>query len=427
MDTKKDIGAAVKNRLQDFKDTPDNLVWDTIEIELKKKKKRRAIIWFSGLGFALILSMLWLINPLNSSAHSTEHFENNTVEEHRSNTSNSNNIVNSNDQETPELKENSNALKNEQNLEKGTLDNRKESAQSDGTTKTVNTKNYHNPKNPLTPAQSPISAKASSKSNRTTGLTSLKTTHHDDHQISESNKSKNNTEDPSIKLTKSTSITANTRDEIKRKTVAQRDSMLAIRAQIRDSIKKQRQSKQLVSEDLKEETIKDSTILEDQSRWSITPQLSLSTYGAFNAKTTENFSVNYGVLASYRMTNYTYLRIGVRKLDLNQTIDGQEKRVEYLEFPLDIKYVPFKKKINPYITGGLSYFNLQKAVTSDTNNLDYKATVSFNLGLGVETRLFSTFYFNIEPNFNYQLKPFNQNNDINPFIFSINTGIEYRF
>ena len=428
MDTKKDIGAAVKNKLLEFKDSPDDLIWHTIEAELKKKKKKRAFIWFSGIGLALIILTLWLVSPFDTSnkpANPMDYNANNkSIIEPKTKP-----IINSTDANISEknqhYKEDSTTFNTKEKAPESSSHNQKPTNKQSIVNSNKSTRiSQDEPHNTRLRSNTKTSAPPKANTNNSTmsrketaSQTTMKLQNNQDTQVSESK---------SVEGSSTKALALQTRSAIKKRKQAQRDSILAIRENIKDSIKAQRQSKPLVLEETEDEKIKDSTLF-DHSRWSITPQLSLSTYGAFKAKATDNFSVNYGVLASYRMTNYTYLRIGVRKLDLNQTIDGNQKNVEYLEFPLDIKYVPFHKKINPYITGGLSYFSLQNVETSDANSSDYKATVSFNLGLGVETKLFNSFYFNIEPNFNYQLNPFNQNNDINPFIFSINTGIEYRF
>ena len=49
MDTKKDIGASIKHKLESFKDTPDDFVWANIEGQLKKKKKKRALLYWLSL------------------------------------------------------------------------------------------------------------------------------------------------------------------------------------------------------------------------------------------------------------------------------------------------------------------------------------------------------------------------------------------
>jgi hypothetical protein len=74
-----------------------------------------------------------------------------------------------------------------------------------------------------------------------------------------------------------------------------------------------------------------------ETRWSINPQLIISNYGAFNAKTSDNASTNYGLLLGLRITNNSFLRFGVRKLELMQTVDSISNNIRYLEFPLEVK------------------------------------------------------------------------------------------
>ncbi|WP_298754925.1 porin family protein [uncultured Psychroserpens sp.] len=409
METKKDIGAALKSRLEPFKDSPDDLVWNTIEAKLKKKKKRRVLfLWFSGLGVALLFLMLGIVDPFHYfdknktiEIETVDQYPNNnsnTTKDHSSTISNTESLSNENTHQLdhPSVVENEEVDKTNQN--------------------TVST----------SPNQRKIQRPQHNLPNKQDNTLSHLNSQQDDNINDTSKKSIDN----NISLSennKTALLTSDSKRQILEERKRRRDSLIAANKKVRDSIKMQRQSRSLVSEENTKE--KDSSNLDDQSKWSITPQVTLSYYGALNTKTSDNFSVNYGVLASYRMTPKTYLRIGVRQLKLNQTIDsdGTERNVEYLEFPIEIKYRPRNNRINPYITGGLSYFKLQEDSNNSSNNFEYKATMGLNLGLGLETKLFNQIYFNLESNFNYQLKPFTQKNNIEPFIFSIHTGIEYRF
>ena len=60
-------------------------------------------------------------------------------------------------------------------------------------------------------------------------------------------------------------------------------------------------------------------------------------------------------------------------------------------------------------------------------NLEFGDNASLNFGLGIEHKLFDRFYINLESNFNYQIEPITSNIDYTPYIFSISTGIDYRF
>ena len=411
MDTKKDIGASIKHKLESFKDTPDDFVWANIEGQLKKKKKKRALLyWLSGTGLGLLVLILWLINPMhpNIETHTTETKINSVSHPNSTQVSKDSNTLDSNNEHS----------KVTEISDTNTMD--------DTPSEDVNQQLVKQASTSETSEHSNIKKTPQQITNRNKNLN---TTQNNKTQIVRSKISETPKTAPNTKIAieQPNNDTAKNIKNEKRSAraiaIAKRDSLIAANKKIRDSLKEQQHSKRLVSE----EKTKDSIIEDDQSRWSITPQATLSYYGAFNTKTSDNLSFNYGVLASYRMTEDTYLRIGLRRLRLNQTIDQTERIVEYLEFPLEIKYVPFNSKFKPYLTSGLSYFKLQSMELSNTDNFEYKATMGINLGLGLETKLFNHIYYNLETNFNYQLKPFTQKNNVSPFIVSIHTGIEYRF
>nr|WP_315969317.1 hypothetical protein [Psychroserpens burtonensis] len=101
--------------------------------------------------------------------------------------------------------------------------------------------------------------------------------------------------------------------------------------------------------------------------------------------------------------------------------------MRYLEFPLEVKYFFRNKKLNPYITGGLSYFKYENSHSENSISLEYGDNVSLNFGLRLEHKLIDRLYINIESNFSYQIEPVTTTIDYTPYIFSISTGIDYRF
>ncbi|MDG5490119.1 PorT family protein [Psychroserpens sp. SPM9] len=414
METKKDFGAAVKQKLESYKDRPDDLVWTHIEAQLKKKKKRRGfIIWFFGAGLGILLVTLLLINPFkNSIENSLENTDttpvNPTTEQQRTTKIK---LETETETETQTITETETVTETETE----TVTETETEAETETKANFVNTNTIKNFENQSANTHHLYQTENSNTSN-----------------IKKQQLQEPPSNSEALETTKepSDNVSAADKTQMKReRAIAKRDSLIALKNKMRDSIREQRESNRLTSEELLKEKAKDSSEQDDQSRWSITPQAIVSYYGALNAKTSDNISINYGVLASYRMTSDTYLRLGVRKLYLNQTLseDNSERTVEYLEFPLEVKYAPFNSQFNPYFTGGLSYFKLREGSNSDTNSFEYKATMGLNLGLGIETKVFKNFFFNLESNFNYQLKPFTQKNSIDPFIFSLSTGLEYRF
>jgi hypothetical protein len=416
METKKDIGAAIKHRLTAFKDSPDSIVWNTIEGELKKKKKRGALfLWFTGFGFATLILGFWLISPNKSSVEKDNiDREINTVDANKTATNKTKaapNIIRFDSHPSIQTDPGTHVIESSENrlIHKNAVSDSNRTMISERSNKETDKQqlpnsNYNQNYSLKNEPNSTINTALDVSNSSSDKTTSLKV-------------QKADTTDLIIK-----SKQVNTRDL----TMAKRES-LAINKRIRDSIKKTRQSQNRFSEEKTEKTTTDSITEDEQSKWSITPHTTLSYYGAFNNKTTDNFTLNYGVLASYRMTPNTYIRIGVRQLNLQQTIENETHKLEYLEFPLEIKHSPFHKKINPYFTGGFSYFFLQNTNINNLNTTDYSATLSINIGLGVATKIFKKMYFNLEPKFNYQLKPFTNENAVKPYILSIQTGIEYRF
>ena len=350
MKTNKDIGAALKHRLDSFKNSPDDLVWNKIETKLQKKKKKKTkILWLCKIGISSLLFLLWLSNPFQNTVDSDSQKTNTIISDYNTETSTKKDSF-STKYNTPII------LK----IENDSL-------------------NYKN--KPSDNKKSALNSKLHFESTQSIKKPSLNKTN-----------SKTTTIIINKNIKKDNLITSN----IPKK---QQDSLFKLDEGLKFSSEEE--------EEEEEESI---------SRWSITPQSILTYYS-------NNFTLNYGVIFSYRVNEKIFLRIGTRKLNLKQTIDDFQINIEYLELPLKVKYIPFDKKINPYFTGGLSYFILQKATI---NNQDYMTSISLNAGLGIEHKLYKDLFFNIDSNINYKIKTVSKNN-ISPFIFSINAGIEYRF
>ena len=165
------------------------------------------------------------------------------------------------------------------------------------------------------------------------------------------------------------------------------------------------------------------------SKWSVTAEAIGSNYSAFQNDIQKSTTLNFGVLASYRLSNKAYLRTGCRRLFLEQITNTRTDELDYLEFPLEVKYRPFGMKINPYIVAGVSLLTLQKSTYANSLNNDYPAKTSLftNLGLGVETKLIKHFYLNAEGRFNLFLKPPTSELEKHPYMVSFSMGLEYRF
>jgi len=75
----------------------------------------------------------------------------------------------------------------------------------------------------------------------------------------------------------------------------------------------------------------------------------------------------------------------------------------------------------------MSFFSLKESNFNNSLNRDYQTPFSLNAGLGLEVKVLDKLYLNTEGNFNYQLQPFKGDNEIKPYIYSIQFGIEYKF
>ena len=176
-----------------------------------------------------------------------------------------------------------------------------------------------------------------------------------------------------------------------------------------------------------DEFVKDSSNLKNL-RWALNPHIITSTYGAFQSKKFNNFTTSYGISLSYRITKKAYVRLGVNNINLVNTENSIKNKLEYLEVPLELKYLILDKKMNPFLTTGLSYFKLKNNESEFGNILEnLNTSLSINLGIGIEYKIMNELYINIESDFKYQLKPLATNADFKPYIFSTSVGIEYRF
>jgi hypothetical protein len=406
MKTNKDIGYSLKNKLDGFKDSPDDIVWSRIDKKLKKRK-RKVLFWYFSAGIA---SLFILLLTLHS-------FENKSNKE-----------LKPAFQSKPALKnelKNKDLIKIKNNLNK----NEKKSEKLNSIPELA--KNKKNPNDSLHKAhviksrvtlieqgqtlKTTTSGKHETHQNKLKNRTNNSNQNIDNYNRSTHDKTKvsnfSNIEKKSISNTKIDTLKNDELEKLNLQVIV--DSILVD------------ETKELILEE-KEETIKDS-IEERQKKWSINPQYIISKYGDFKAETNSDVTTNYGILLGLRLKNKAYLRFGIKKLSLNNHLDGEENKVDYLEIPIEVKYLFRNKKLNPFATAGVSYFKLQSN-NDNENNIEYtKFTISTNFGIGLEYKLFESFYINIESNFNYQIKPISNDIGYKPYILSISTGIEYQF
>ncbi|MBR9844865.1 MAG: outer membrane beta-barrel protein [Algicola sp.] len=392
MEIKKDVGQAIEEHLTHLNESPDDLVWKNIEEELKKEKKDRYIIpfWLRYVSIGAILFILLL----NRNSSSSPIKPNDTNKEKHQKTS----ITNKN---------------NQFNQDKITKQN------TNNTSERHRNKNSNSYKNSIIKEKKTVSAYSNKKNINNFSSVTINTAVKTDSVI-------NNTSQSVFKL--------NTKKVDSQATSTKTSETSKTKESVEEAI--------LIAEK-KHETEKDSVSnSKTKNKWSIYPNISLVSYNGFNESFKDKISVNYGVLLKYQISEEGSIRLGVSKLDLQHTYEintvSITQEVSYFEIPLEFNYMLSKKKVQISLIGGFSYFITtdahQKSLNENnnliqSNNKDVfnSSTMSLNLGLNFNAKVYNNFYLNIEPIFKYQLSPYTDTVNFNPYLISISSGIEYKF
>lgn len=174
---------------------------------------------------------------------------------------------------------------------------------------------------------------------------------------------------------------------------------------------------------------------------------------------TVNVTEKIGVRLGYELTNFNlttlnaetnttnYSFIDYNKNTSNQTIytnSGNSERMDiqqtisYGSIPLELRYKFIGNKFGLTGIGGISYLYLSKNEISiqtnngfsqpigKTSNLS-KVALSASIGVGLDYQLNQRLRVIVEPIFDYQLKTFEKSSSIQPFSFSMRTGLRYNF
>jgi hypothetical protein len=405
MKNNQDIGTALKSKLEDLHNSPDDFVWDAIEDKLKKKK-RRLLFWYFTFGLGLIILTLFIYNTVNKNA--ITNFKSQDLNTKIVEQEDHLNSLSPTDFETKNVNQQANKTLNTEEQPSNTTQSLHNNLVITKKESTPSFKNSKNSYDFITPSKNQKRSNSEVDQQK------------NDKNLQPYSKEANNAKSLAI---------ANQPDVKAAQTHNKKGALQKGVEKVPDSLLKTKDDVVSISEkedSLEENSIKDS-LVQRQIKWSINPQLVISNYSAFGTKTKDNTSINYSLLLGAQITHNTFLRVGVRKLDLMQTVNNSANSVSYLEFPLEAKYLFSDKTFNSYATGGLSYFKLDGKSVESSTNLEYDDTMSLNIGLGIEHKLFDRFYINLESNLNYLIKPISSNINYTPYIFSISTGIDYRF
>ena len=198
---------------------------------------------------------------------------------------------------------------------------------------------------------------------------------------------------------------------------------------------------QLVIDSLKMIETKSSPAQEKTERtWRFSPYASLDHYNAFGRSTNKQNTFNFGAFLYFYASNYTALRIGVKKMNLQYNFldrnDAGQQQVSYLEVPLEVRsFFNKEKKFKTSFIAGGSFMMVQDATLIDFENnsmmenkdLFTSSSFSLNAGLGLHYDLNSKWRLNLESLFKYHVEPFSRNQSFSPYNLSLNFGVEYGF
>ncbi len=456
MGTKREIGSALNEQLKSLGATPSDQVWDNLESELKKKKRRRLIpFWFWPIGIGMLLTGFIL------GGYFFNYFTNNS-----SNVKQSNTFV-----LDQEAKENVNipeplisnpAIKNS-NIE---TNNKNVVASELQEEENTSPKNHH-----------------------------LKNTVYSaNHTVPNKNNLGNIVADSQIQTRRDQNnrITFNLDEEvINQKTLSNSDIVNDVRSTaVSDSLINNFED--LAKGDVQIEKnnfvevpkSKESDSIQNayMNPWSVSASGMLTWYDIFKDgslidkrldrnQVDRNMKLNYGIALHHNLYNKWTIRIGVNlvKYDqLTKNIDPNSinfQRLErvsyqvdeqlvsdfidssndieirqdftYLEIPIQARYSFVGDKIDLAAIVGLQnrlLLNDRIYLTSLTRELQigkseniYDYGVSAHLSLASRVHLFNKFYFNIEPAIYQHLQPFETDGVNLSTEFRVTTSLEYKF
>lgn len=406
MSEKKDIGTALRSKMDGYTTKPRVNLWPGIEAKLKRKKKR-GFLRIILIGFISAFIAIFLIYELGYNSSSTDPIDseiNSLTDDQTENEKSKDSIDSSTNKEPKSSDYNRNDTSNDHSRElpKLTLE---------GSSSTKNT-------------QEEDTDSKSSKKNRG----DKRNADRSDLKQNDLN-SKGGKNDLSIDL----SVTGKSSKD----KTPNESNLLPVDLKRLGELKLKLDSIQLY----KGKNLQDSLSSEEEEKefnWSLFPYVSLDHYNAFGRTTTEQNSFNYGIYLSYYSTKRLLLRSGFKPLNLQYNFQNNERQqqVKYSEIPMEARYFITNKSRfkSSFIVGG-SYLFLQSATLIDfTNNISRDNRDSFNrnifslnAGLGLHYDLSKRWRVNLEYIFEYHPTPFTRSQEYSPYNSSLSFGIEYRF
>ncbi|MEO9954768.1 hypothetical protein [Nonlabens sp.] len=473
MGTKKEIGSVINNKLDSLKVTPSDQLWDRLEESLQEKKKRRILpfwFWYGTVGTLLIGILLGgsfyhfssEYNSEQKGIHKDSNLKSSISEKQFINTNNYDNLLS--------VKNDSVLIDSNDLLVEFNVNNDEVSVSK---TQDVNLK-----VNTTIASYSQNNSNSYSRSSAPIGSNSriAMSSHEDQNKFNEPNTDQNDSdileEDLSTKRDfsdiENALILKNTTE-----TEGAVEDSLSVNQKEKQKKKRKRNKK---------ERKKDSITKPYVSPWSVSVSGIVNSYDNFGKtslidnrldgnQVDRDTKLNYGIAFHYSPQDSKHtLRVGVNYVKYGQTTRLENSSINlerlqyvsykadptmvsdylstatdieifqeftYIEFPLQLRYSLYKKKVDfGLMVGVQSRVLLEDSIRFKSNvgdlevgesNTLFDFGVSAHLSLPARFKLYKKFYFNVEPSIYYHVKPYEADNISTPSEFRLTTSLEYKF
>lgn len=487
MESKKNIGKLFRENLDQMNFSPSEKVWNKIEVDLeKKKKKRRFLFWLFFTAFTTSMLTIGAVVYFSNTQTKTDASIKNP-------SSNATNSIDTSNQNKSNLSSKPSAKKSYSNTDIENNDKQlksKESIKKSDTKKVYKTKNNKLISEKGAPTSNPSRQSRSTKLNSTYKVS--KTFKYGKKSNSRKNKAtsskEKNSSNPSKKTsdpnTTSNSVVPISFDKLENNTTSnQKETNDSIAKKEQDSIQKNTVKKQNKKEinPKPEDSTTEKTENEFKKVVIVAPYVGVNYngfIGNYDALTKGNsinkkgsFAESYGVLVRYMISETTGFQLGVGKLNskyevtidrassafINEETISTElpaqfynnvfanseeikltKETSYYEVPIEGYYVLLNKKFGIASSLGVSLFYLGKnEVYAESEQIDKIKIGSFSTLLQTSATANAKLYlyyqilpklsFDVYPTFQYQLLGNSDSSNYSTYFFSIRAGVGYRF
>ncbi|MGM5469211.1 hypothetical protein ACS386_02945 [Flavobacteriaceae bacterium LMO-SS05] len=488
MSDKKHIDRLFQERLKDFEASPGDAVWESIELELHPKKRKRRIIplWWQRAGVAALLAVLFAIGSIVFNKAPEHNSTNNPVvntdeKDNLSVPSSNNTIISNNDPDENSVVDRSNQEDLNSNSTSNTIVNQAQKS----TTSLANTNAKPDRSGAIQNTNTAIQQTLKNSKNKNAVATNTDTN---------GSVKTSNLPEANQNILK-TDVLIGTPDINTKTSVADRKSKEAL-SELND-IDSKKDSKTIEDAIAQVNNTDDKKEEEKLIRWNISTNVAPVYFNALgdgsslddqfigNSKSGE-INMSYGINGSYAITEKLKIRAGINKVNLgyntndvivysgafsrsNSNIRFNDKsentsllssqnlgfgaapeilasnakasiyqELGFIELPVEIEYAILNTKLGVNLIGGFSTFFLDKNKVYSTLNGDKSllgeaknindTSYSANFGLGLNYNVSDKIKFNLEPTFKYQINTFrNTSGDFQPYFIGIYTGLSYKF